>query len=197
MMLLTAFGPFETRDGELVSPNPSALVAERVARERTDLRYERLPVAFDRTRAALTALLDEYRPDAWLGLGVAVRRTTVDLETIALNVAHTLGVDNEGRRPIDRPIEPGAPLAYRTSIDVPALVATLTSEGWPVAQSHHAGTFLCNQSYWAACHHRARTGHPRRALFVHIPPAEVLDIADGAAIVHRICNHLGGLDGDS
>ena len=37
--------------------------------------------------------------------------------------------------------------------------------------SHHAGTFLCNQAFFVACHAAVTTGAPRIASFVHVPLA--------------------------
>ncbi len=191
MILLTAFEPFTTSSGIFISPNPSALIVERLVGERPGLGSAILPVAFRQTEDTLRETLQQHSPTTWIGLGVAVNREQIELETIALNVAHTAGHDNQGARPRDRALIKGAPLAYRTPLDVAELAEKLAGEGLPVTQSHHAGTFLCNAAYYVACHWFALHGGPSSApLFVHIPPFEQVPLETTTAVVGRLCDML-------
>ncbi len=181
-ILVTGFEPFLTAPAgpgaaPQLLPNPSAEVAERVARE-LGLPWAVLPVAFEATWPALAPLLLEV--DGWVGVGLAAARGRVEVETLAINVRHNATPDNRGAQIVDSVIDADGPLARRAAWDVAGLVASLTAIH-PVAQSHHAGTFLCNEVFY-----RGLGALRGRAAFVHIPPAEVVTVVESMAVVAAV-----------
>jgi pyroglutamyl-peptidase len=180
VILLTGFEPFTTGQGLVLDHNPTADIVQRVAEGREGVTSAVLPVSFASTRARLTALWDALQPRLWIGLGYAPHREAVEVETVALNVEHALRGDNDGVTPVDRPIVAGAPLAYRTQLDVAAAAAVFGARGFTARAGFHAGTFLCNQTFFLGCH-RVETGDDLAvAAFVHVPPMGSYDAFEDA-----------------
>lgn len=151
-VLLTGFGPFgENR------VNPSQLVIER-------LGGVILPVSAERTPRALGAAVEQRGPDAVLMLGLAERREEIQIERLAVNLLDFRLPDNDGKQPVDQPIEPDGPPAYFSNVPVKAIVAAWQEAGIPGSLSNSAGTFCCNQALYVALHRGLRAG------FVHVPP---------------------------
>ena len=122
-------------------------------------------------------------------------RATIDIETVAKNIEHARGFDNDRQSPTDREIIADAPLAYRTGLAPAELAGRLDHAGFPVRQSFDAGTFLCNQAFYLGCHAAHTTGVPGLAAFVHIPPidpAEVnaVPIATTVSAIAAILDHI-------
>ena len=180
MILLTGFEPFTTGQGRVLEHNPTAEIVSRVAMSREGVTSAVLPVSFTSTRARLTALWDAHQPRIWVGLGYAPHREMVDVETVALNVEHAPRGDNDGAAPIDRPIVEGAPLAYRTRMNAAAAAAVFSAHGVIAQAAFHAGTFLCNQTFFLGCHRVATGDDLALAAFVHVPPMACYDAFDAA-----------------
>lgn len=75
-------------------------------------------------------------------------------------------------------IDPGRPVAYRSSLPVDALVDALRADGIPAAASRDAGGFLCNHVFYALMGALAESPEVRGG-FVHVPllPEQALDRA--------------------
>jgi pyroglutamyl-peptidase len=170
MILFTGFEPFTTGQGLVLTHNPTADIAERVAARVPNARAAVLPVSYAQTRRVLVEQLDAHRPTIWIGMGYAPHRETLDLEVVALNMEHCESADNDGERPFMRPVVDGAPAAYETRVDVPEAVAIFAEHGVELKPCFHAGTFLCNQSFYVACHRVESVGDLRLAAFLHVPP---------------------------
>ena len=168
-ILLTGFEPFTTGHGLTLDHNPTADIVENVGRSLPTVEFAVLPVSYEETPRALNRAIQEYRPRMWIGLGYAPHRTILDFEVFALNMAHATRGDNDGERPRLTEIIPGAPHAYRTRLDVKAAIDVLSAHGVPTQPSFHAGTFLCNQSFYLASHQVA-LGRLSLSAFVHVPP---------------------------
>lgn len=128
-----------------------------------------LPCAFGAAPAALQALIDELRPRLVIALGLAGSRSAVSIERIAVNLIDARIADNAGEQPIDLPVVPGAPAAYFASLPVKAMLAGLREAGLAAEVSHTAGTFVCNQVFYALMH-RLRAWPQARGGFIHLPP---------------------------
>lgn len=128
-----------------------------------------LPVTFGATLATLENLLDLHRPVLVLALGQAGGCSELALERIAVNLIDARIADNEQNRPIDEPVVAGAPAAYLTSLPVKAMLARLRALGIPAALSLSAGTFVCNQVFYALAHLRATRFRDMRGGFLHVP----------------------------
>jgi pyroglutamyl-peptidase len=167
-VLVTGFEPF---DGDSV--NPSWEVARRLDGWRGAQHVvvaQRLPCVFGAIRETLDMHLADIAPEIVIALGLAGGRTDVSLERVAINVDDARIADNDGARPIDRPVVADGPPAYFTTLPVKSMLHRLRAAGLPAQVSNTAGTFVCNHTFYVL-RHLAETLHPgvRRAGFIHIP----------------------------
>ncbi len=168
--LLTGFEPF---GGDRL--NPSEMVVRRFSEVGTselpglEIHTVVLPVSFRRAGMVLRGLLDELKPDIYIGLGLSAGISFVTVERVAINVKDARIPDNDGEQPVDEPIDPDGPAAYFTTLPKKAIVRRLRESGIPAAISNSAGTFLCNYVTYISLHYSARYGYPRRAGFMHLP----------------------------
>ena len=166
-ILVTGFEPF---GGDRV--NPSREVARQLDGRRVAghaITGRCLPCAFEAALPALQSLIDDLRPGLVIALGLAGSRSAVSIERVAINLIDARIADNAGAQPIDLPVIPGAPAAYFASLPVKAIHAGLREAGIPSEVSHSAGTFVCNQVFFALMH-RLRAFPQAKGGFIHLPP---------------------------
>lgn len=165
-VLLTGFTPFAGAD-----MNPSWLAAHAldghlIAGHRVVARE--LPTEFAASLPALRKALRDTQPRVVIATGLAGGREGVSLERVAINVIDARIPDNAGAQPIDVPVVRGGPTAYFSSLPVKAALVDLTNAGIAAHVSQTAGTYVCNQVFYALMHAlRRRRGV--RAGFVHVP----------------------------
>ena len=166
-ILVTGFEPF---GGDRLNPSREVareLDGRRVAGHAITGRC--LPCAFEAALPALQSLIDDLRPGLVIALGLAGSRSAVSIERVAINLIDARIADNAGAQPIDLPVIPGAPAAYFASLPVKAIHAGLREAGIPSEVSHSAGTFVCNQVFFALMH-RLRAFPQAKGGFIHLPP---------------------------
>jgi len=168
MILVTGFEPF----GGL-SRNPSAEVALAVAGDGVEAAL--LPVDYARVGPVLADLLAR-RWDAVLLMGVAIGRSQLSLERVAINHRDALRPDNADRTPERPEVVPQGPAAYFSTLPLEELRDALAAAGLPVEISLSAGAYLCNASFYLARHALDPRGTP--CGFLHLPPTP--DLACGA-----------------
>lgn len=169
MILVTGFEPF----GGL-KRNPTGDLAREL--DGTDgVRGAVLPVDYEAVGPAILPLLDEPW-DAVVLTGVAVGRSKVSLERVAINHRDGARPDNSGKAPATPEIVPGGPAAYFSTLPLERLRDRLAAAGLPVEISLSAGAYLCNASFYLARHRLEGTGTP--CGFVHLPATP--DLACGA-----------------
>lgn len=176
-MLVTGFEPFGGADVNASQKLVEALAAEPEVE--FELATAVLPVVWGRAADELARELDEKQPEVVVCFGQADGRAHVDIERFALNFDEGADEAGESRR---AEIDPGGPVAYRSSLPVDAIVAALRAEGIPAAASRDAGGFLCNHVFYALMDALAgRTGV--RGGFVHVPllPEQALERATPTA----------------
>lgn len=159
-VLVTGFEPFGEHE-----VNPSALLAEA-------LDGVVLPVSYARAGGALREAIAERDPELVVCFGLAHTRTEISVERFALNLDDAEAVDNDGVTSTSV-IDPGGPVAYRSTLPVDAIVAALREEGIPAGASRDAGGYLCNHVFYTlmgALPEGAQGG------FVHVPPLDVLPL---------------------
>lgn len=164
-ILITGFEPF---GGEIV--NPSWEVAKQLDGlivAGAQLVAVQLPCVFSRSLHALSDALEAYHPNMVLSLGQADGRSDFSIERVAINVCDARIPDNEGAQPIDEPVVPDGPAAYFSSLPIKKMAAALKAQGFPVAISQTAGTFVCNQVFYGLQH--ALAGKGVMSGFVHVP----------------------------
>lgn len=169
-LLLTFFGPFPG-----VPVNPSGVTARQVADllavERPTLRVitRQLPVSYAGSSQDIADALQQVRPDALISLGVAVGRSRVSIEKVAINCDSANIADNEGVVLTDAPIIAGGQEAYFSTLPVRASYERLHGEGLPVEISYTAGTYVCNHVFYEGRRLVDELGLGIPAGFVHIP----------------------------
>ena len=164
-ILVTGFEPFGGQ-----SLNPSWEVAR--ALHGLQLQGARvvavqLPCVFAQALPALQQALAQHTPDIVLALGQAEGRCDLSVERIAINVMDARIPDNAGAQPIDVPVIAGGPASYFSTLPIKSLVAGLRAAGFPASVSQTAGTFVCNQVFYALQHTLA--GQGVHSGFVHLP----------------------------
>ena len=164
-ILVSGFGPWGSMD-----ENPTSLILDRLADEAgAGCLTLALPVATETLGGRVAQALDEYRPEVWIGLGLAFGAAVVAVERLAVNLLDFVEPDIAGARPSARPIVADGPAAYAATVPADDLVARLRLAGIPARVSMTAGTFLCNQLFYQVLHGIAARGWSSRAGFLHVP----------------------------
>ncbi|MEO7917554.1 MAG: pyroglutamyl-peptidase I [Dokdonella sp.] len=166
-VLLTGFEPF---GGEHVNPSQqivSALDGEHIHGYRIVSRV--LPVAFAPCICLLKEWIEELQPTLVIGIGQAGGRAELSLERVAINLMDARIPDNDGAQPVDVPVDPDAPDGLFASLPLKRVLYALRDAGIPVAMSHTAGTYVCNQVFFLTVAHLARSANGARGGFIHVP----------------------------
>ena len=168
-VLLTGFDPF---GGETVNPSwlaVQALHGRRVAGHR--VIAAQLPTVFDAAPQRLQDLLRAHRPAVVICVGQAGGRAALSLERVAINLNDARIPDNAGAQPIDTPTAPGGPAAYFSTLPIKTMLLALQRRGVPAEVSQTAGTFVCNQVFYALMHLLATQNEAKgmRGGFIHVP----------------------------
>jgi pyroglutamyl-peptidase len=165
-VLLTGFAPFA---GEAVNPSWQAvreLDGQTIAGHR--IAAVELPCEFDASLPALRRALRRTDPRVAIAVGLAGGRAGISLERVAINMIDARIPDNAGAQPIDVPVSPSGPAAYFSTLPIKAALRALDRAGIPAHISQTAGTYVCNQVFYALLH-ALRRRHDVRAGFVHVP----------------------------
>jgi pyroglutamyl-peptidase len=168
-ILLTGFEPF----GD-VAINPSQAVVQQIAARTVGRGEERLvtevlPVEFEAAGERMRALIRSLRPEVVVALGLAGAAQTIRLERVALNLDDAQEPDNAGMVATGRPIVPGGPAAYWSTVPLEALKQAIAAREIPVRISNHAGTYVCNHVFYVARHEIEQLGLDARCGLIHVP----------------------------
>ncbi len=162
-ILVTAFEPF---GGDDTNSSLEALRAlPEVLADGTMVCKAALPVVFGQCGQVLRDAVVQVQPDGILALGMAAGRDKITPEVFAVNARFSSLADNAGQSyPTLTPIAPDGPAAYRTTLPVEAMVDALREAGIPSGLSFSAGTYVCNDLFYALMELAAVP-----AGFVHVP----------------------------
>jgi pyroglutamyl-peptidase len=164
-ILLTGFEPF---GGQSINPSwEVARTLQGAVVAGAQVTAVQLPCVFAQALPALQLALAQQRPDIVLALGQAEGRCDFSVERVAINVQDARIPDNAGAQPIDVPVIDGGPVAYFSTLPIKSLVAGLKSAGFVASVSQTAGTFVCNQVFYALQHTLA--GRGVHSGFMHLP----------------------------
>ena len=178
-ILITAFEPFGGATTNITQDVLSALPCNI---GKAEVIKQCLPVSFQRAPIALREIITEHNPDMLLLLGQCPDGENIRLERFAINMMDSQKADNDGYCPSEEQIYPGAPLAYRTPINIKTITHTLQDKKFPVVLSNSAGLYVCNRVYYEALHLQ------QNALFVHIPKNYSKDMA--ITVIGRLLANL-------
>ncbi|MEM6381918.1 MAG: pyroglutamyl-peptidase I [Pseudomonadota bacterium] len=134
------------------------------------------PVSLKGLPTFLPELIEEYRPDFMVSLGLALGAPAFRVETIGTNMLSFGVPDNEGERPLGgAPLERNGPAARRATWDHAAIVNALLHADLPAVTSFSAGTHMCNATLYTALGTMEKLGLPGPCGFFHLPylPSQV------------------------
>lgn len=179
MILLTGFEPF---DGATTNPSIQAARAAATALQASghEAVAVELPCVFATAPVALERAIARYSPDVVLCTGLAGGRAAVSLERVALNLIDARIPDNAGDQPIDEPVEPGGPAARWSTLPLKRALVLLREDGLAAELSLSAGSYVCNQVFYALMG-LLPAGGPVRGGFIHLPPEGAGGIGNRAA----------------
>ena len=186
-VLLSGFAPFDgaatNESWEAVREAVPALVARGVDAEAVEL-----PVEFGTASERLVEAVRGLRPRLVVAVGLAAGRTAITLERVAINIRDARIPDNAGASPVDEPVVPGAPVGRFSTLPVKAMVAALEADEVPAVVSQTAGTYVCNDVFYALQHLLATDPALEgiRGGFVHVPSADVVDARSAARALVRM-----------
>jgi len=140
-ILVTGFEAFDKS-----TLNPSAEIV--TALKGDDLVTAILPVVFGQASAQLRELIDLHKPSAVLCLGLAVGRSEITPERIAINLENARIADNAGNQPLEQRIMADGPDGHFSTLPLEKMVASMKAAGIPASISLSAGTFVCNHIFY-------------------------------------------------
>lgn len=165
-VLLTGFTPF---GGEAINPSWQAVHAlDGSVIEGHRVTSVELPTEFDASLPALWHALRATEPRVAIAVGLAGGRDGISLERVAINLIDARIPDNAGARPVDVPVLRGGATAFFSTLPVKAALLALREAGIAAHISQTAGTYVCNQVFYALMH-ALRRRRNTRAGFVHVP----------------------------
>lgn len=101
-----------------------------------------VPTAFDRNRAAVASIIQENKPDIFLGLGLSGSRFEITLENVGINFRDAGYMkDNDGMILHHEPIYADGAGGYISPMPVQKVVARAQAEGIQMAESYYCGTY--------------------------------------------------------
>jgi pyroglutamyl-peptidase len=153
--------------------NPSTVVIENLKQRdwpNVEIRFVHMPVASESLYGTMAQIIDEFQPDAWLGMGVAGREASIQLEKLAINRRHfPIVPDIDGLTANQLSVVDGGPLAIEANFPNEQLIKALTDSGVSANISFHAGTHLCNQMLYIGNYLAEQSASQMLCGFVHIP----------------------------
>ncbi len=170
-VLLTGFEPFlENRVNpteQLVQQLNGAVINEY------EVKGVVLPVSFRQAGPVLINSFKAFKVDAVVMLGVAVGRSRITPERIAINCKDGAS-DNGGVSYEDESIHEDGEAAYFSSLPIRKITNTLQEEGLPAAISNTAGTYVCNYVMYEMLDYLAKQQMNIPAGFIHVPANQEL-----------------------
>ncbi len=157
--------------------NPAAQVARSLgarAWSGVEVITHVMPVDSAALADEVDLLLEQHKPDAWVGLGVS-SAPIIQTEMIGINWCDFDVPDTSGKKIKTSAILADGPAAYNATLPNTAIVDAIKDAGIPAEVSFHAGTHLCNQMLYTTAHKIKESGLSTRTGFIHLPqsPANI------------------------
>ena len=159
-ILVTGFEAFDKS-----ALNPSGEIVKALKRD--DLVTAILPVVFGQASSKLKELIELHKPTAVLCLGLAVGRSEITPERIAINLDDARIADNAGNQPLGQRLIADGPDGYFSTLPIEKMVASMKAAGVPASISLSAGTFVCNHIFYVLQDYLKESNIPSG--FMHVP----------------------------
>ena len=159
-ILVTGFEAFDKS-----ALNPSAEIVKALIGD--DLVTGILPVVFGQASSKLKELIELHKPTAVLCLGLAVGRSEITPERIAINLDDARIADNAGNQPLGQRIIADGPDGHFSTLPIEKMVASMKAAGIPASISLSAGTFVCNHIFYVLQDYLKESNIPSG--FMHVP----------------------------
>jgi pyroglutamyl-peptidase len=159
-ILVTGFEAFDKS-----ALNPSAEIVKALNGE--DLVTAILPVVFGQASSKLKELIELHKPTAVLCLGLAVGRSEITPERIAINLDDARIADNAGNQPLEQKIMADGPDGHFSTLPIEKMVTSMKAAGIPASISLSAGTFVCNHIFYVLQDYLKESNIPSG--FMHVP----------------------------
>jgi len=159
-ILVTGFEAFDKS-----ALNPSAEIVKALNGE--DLVTAILPVVFGQASSKLKELIQLHKPTALLCLGLAVGRSEITPERIAINLDDARIADNAGNQPLEQRIMADGPDGHFSTLPIEKMVTSMKAAGIPASISLSAGTFVCNHIFYVMQDYLKESNIPSG--FMHVP----------------------------
>ena len=159
-ILVTGFEAFDKS-----ALNPSAEIVKALKGD--DLVTAILPVVFGQASSKLKELIELHKPTAVLCLGLAVGRSEITPERIAINLDDARIADNAGNQPLEQKIMADGPDGHFSTIPIEKMVTSMKAAGIPASISLSAGTFVCNHIFYVLQDYLKNSSI--KSGFMHVP----------------------------
>ncbi|MEW4563294.1 pyroglutamyl-peptidase I [Bremerella sp. JC770] len=189
-ILITAFEPFLQYPTNASMQILTHWAEDSPGSERVAFTTEVLPVDYDLARPRLEDL-HANGFDFALHLGQSPRIDEFQLEMVALNLKH------DPTTPTAQ-LSPFGPTAFASRLPLEDWCQDLRHQDLPASVSFHAGTYLCNATYYWSTESYRHRGLSDRSLFVHVPLIDMNDtdaenqIRRGSRMVARLVRLIEG-----
>ena len=133
---------------------------------------------------------DGVRYRGIIHLGLAANRDRINLERVANNLIVMSEPDNSGRLIESKQIETDGPPNLEPTAPIHILDEEFEHDDF-VEWSMNAGGFVCNETYYRTLYALDETDNSDTpAIFVHLPPAELISVEKQVEIVMKIAESM-------
>jgi pyroglutamyl-peptidase len=146
------FSGFEAFGGH--DQNPTALLVSALEKGVISIPEEMtvdqiiLPVTFQDSYKHLEEEIIAFNPDIIICFGLAEKRDSLSLESVAVNLMDARIPDNKGDQPVGKKISHGGADRYLSTLPLAGFEGALKQAGISVAQSQNAGEYVCNYLFY-------------------------------------------------
>lgn len=168
-LLITGFDAFGKDD---YNPSYEALKALPDTIKGISIKKIQLPTKYIDASRIIIDYLSENDVDYVFLCGQAAGRKEITLEKYALNIMNSTINDNAQYMPYDITIVNGGEIAYETSLNLEKMSKYMNKKDIETKISYHAGTFVCNSTYYSLLHTIETMNLDTKGLFIHVPIIE-------------------------
>ena len=131
------------------------------------LNKQRLPVSWKRIHSEIKKIVQQ-KYDIIVLFGMSPN-PLIQIERIAINLTSRHDKDVDQLPPPGNFVQEHGPAAYWSQFDVEQVNKRLNDSALPSDVSAHAGTFLCNYSFYLLMHQLNKSSPNCLAGFIHVP----------------------------